>query len=117
MTSSESRQLSSYLQHLPALFQEPEGDAEAGGDGRKFLGLFLLAFEKILTGLGDLAEPGIEELLDGIVDHQGQRRMASIWRYFDPGPGKKDAERAPAGFLDWLAGWVALSLRADWSDD
>jgi phage tail-like protein len=71
--------VSSYLDYLPAIFQQ---DA--------FLGRFLLAFEEILGGL--------EERLDSI-DH-----------YFAP-------EKTPAEFLEWLSGWVALSLRADLSDD
>jgi phage tail-like protein len=55
-----------------------------------FLGRFLLAFEKTL---GEL-----EKQLDGI--HQT----------FDP-------EKTPAEFLEWLSGWVALSLRADLNDE
>jgi phage tail-like protein len=51
-----------------------------------FLGRFLVAFEEILSGL--------EGQLDTIDD------------YFDPAT-------TPAAFLEWLSGWVALSLRAD----
>jgi phage tail-like protein len=82
-------QASAYLEHLPAVFRE---GAEPGRP--PFLGRFLLAFEHLLTGLGDPAEPGLDELLDRVPD------------YFDP-------ERAPAPFLDWLAGWVAVALRGD----
>ncbi|HEX2094583.1 MAG TPA: phage tail protein [Longimicrobiaceae bacterium] len=78
-------QASSYLDHLPAVFRE-------GGD--PFLGRFLLAFEHLLTGVGDPAEPGLDELIDRVPD------------YLDP-------ERTPTGFLDWLAGWVGLTLRGD----
>lgn len=78
-------QASSYLDHLPAVFRE-------GGD--PFLGRFLLAFEHLLTGLGDPAEPGLDELIDRVPEH------------FDP-------DRTPTGFLDWLAGWVGLTLRGD----
>ena len=67
-----------------------------------------------MTGLGDVAEPGIEEILDGIVDPvSGAMRLAGVHRYFDPGPNLPAHERAPHEFLEWLAGWVALTLRAD----
>lgn len=78
---TNDKQVSSYLDYLPAIFRQ---DA--------FLGRFLLAFEKTLSGL--------EEQLDG------------IHHYFDPDP-----EKAPVEFLEWLSGWVALSLRADLNDD
>jgi phage tail-like protein len=81
---------SSYLDHLPAVFREEADGAPAPG----FLGRFLLAFEHLLTGVGDPEEPGLDEMIDRVPDH------------FDPA-------RAPAGFLDWLAGWVALTLRGD----
>ena len=60
-----------------------------------FIGQFLLAFEAVLSGTG--AQPGLETTIGGIA------------RYFDP---------AAAGpeFLPWLAGWVTLSLRADWDE-
>lgn len=60
-----------------------------------FVGQFLLAFEAMLNGVGD--EPGLEPTIGGIAS------------YFDP--AATDAE-----FLPWLAGWVALSLRADWDE-
>jgi phage tail-like protein len=79
---------STYLRHLPAILQQ-------GG----FIGPFLLAFERVLSGPKLTADdpPGIEEVLD------------DIRRYFDP-------EDTPADFLPWLAGWVAVSLRDDWSE-
>lgn len=80
---------SSWLDHLPAIYRE---GAQPGAPN--FLGRFLLAFEHLLTGLGDAGEPGLEERIDRI--HQ----------YFDP-------KSAPPEFLDWLAGWVALTLRGD----
>jgi phage tail-like protein len=112
MASNDERpgQASSYLDYLPAIYQE---DGEVGQPN--FLGRFLLAFEKILTGLGDVDEPGLEEILDGIVDPvSGAILLAGVHRYFNPGgPDVPERERAPAEFLEWLAGWVALSLRAD----
>lgn len=75
---------SSYLDYLPAIFRQDP-----------FAGQFLLAFEAVLSGLGSEPEPGLETTIG---------RIAS---YFDP--AATDDE-----FLPWLAGWVALSLRADW---
>lgn len=109
------KQVSSYLDHLPATFQQNADDS-----GVTFIGRFLLAFEKILSGLGDPAEPGVEERLHGIVDPaNGSVRLAGLQRYFDPGVRNDDtlAEplRAPDEFLPWLASWVALTLREDWT--
>ncbi|UCC63670.1 MAG: phage tail protein I [Anaerolineae bacterium] len=93
--------MSSYLTHLPAIFQQ---DA--------FLGRFLLAFERVLSGLhppdpdDPLPEqPGLEDVLDRIYIH------------FDPGPGTAQSDRTPEAFLPWLASWVALSLREDWAEE
>jgi phage tail-like protein len=75
---------SSYLDHLPAIFGEDP-----------FVGRFLLAFETVLSGPEVAGQPGLETLIGGLAD------------YFDP-------HTTPEEFLPWLAGWVALSLRADW---
>jgi phage tail-like protein len=61
-----------------------------------FIGRFLLAFETVLTGTGEDA-PGLEATIGRLAD------------YLDP--MTTDPE-----FLPWLAGWVAVSLRADWDD-
>jgi len=100
--------VSRYLDYLPAIYQQ---DAKPGQPS--FLGRFLLAFEQVLTGRGDPVAPGIEEMLNGISDAQGKVLLAGFHRYFDPGPDLPDTERAPAKFLPWLAGWVALTLRGD----
>ncbi len=88
--------MSNYQQYLPAILQE-----------EVFFGRFLLAFEKILSGLDQTPSkeqiitgktqnvPGLEEILD------------QIHLYFNP-------QETPEEFLPWLAGWVALSLRDDW---
>jgi phage tail-like protein len=107
---------SSYLEELPALFQE---DAEPGAP--TFLGRLLLAFEHVLTGLGDVDDPGLEEVLDGVVDPASGRTLAGIERYFDPGVRAGGAllapeQRAPAEFLEWLAGWTAVALRSHMSE-
>jgi phage tail-like protein len=109
------KQVSSYLEQLPATFQQ-----NADESGVTFIGRFLLAFEKILSGLGDPAEPGLEERLHGIVDpSNGSVLMAGLQRYFDPGVRGDDTlpetQRAPDEFLPWLASWVALTLREDWT--
>src|SRR5436305_15130501 len=78
------------IQHLPAIYQAQEEHS--------LLTHLLAAFEKILLNTGDRSQqrrpPAIEELVDDIA------------RYFDP-------MRTPAEFLPWLAGWAALTLRAD----
>jgi phage tail-like protein len=99
---AENRRVSSYLTYLPALFQPDSA----------FVGRFLLAFERILSGLSPLdaddpipLQPGLEEILD------------HIQTYFIPGPGIAEGQRAPTDFLPWLASWVALSLREDWEEE
>ncbi len=110
---SDDTRTSSYLDSLPAIYRE-----EALGGRPDFLGRFLLAFEKVLSGLGDTQHPGIEEILEGIADPAGgDPLLAGAHRYFDPGPGRAEALRAPSEFLEWLSGWVALTLRGDWTDE
>jgi phage tail-like protein len=87
MAASVSR----YLAHLPALFQDDD-----------FAGTFLLAFERILTGLASTDPPNLPRVPPGL-----ERILDTIERYFDPAS-------APDEFLPWLAGWVATSLREDW---
>lgn len=103
--------LSSYLDDLPAIYRQ-----EAAGARPDFLGRLLLAFEHVLTGVGDPQRPGLEEVLDGIVRDNGTIALAGAHRYFIPGPDEPEAARAPAEFLEWLSGWVALTLREDWRE-
>jgi phage tail-like protein len=98
--------VSSLLGLLPAVFQEDRHQDDASGQLLpSFLGRFLLAFEKILLGRLGEAEPGLDEV------------VASIHRYFEPGELLSPGDRAPAEFLPWLAGWLALVLREDWDPD
>ena len=97
-----SDQTSTYLQYLPEIYSE-----------QQFLGRFLLAFEQILTGLEDAeSEPktGLEE------------EIAQINQLFDPtsihelfDTDNEEQREKLNDFLQWLASWVALSLRADWT--
>jgi phage tail-like protein len=87
MAASVSR----YLAHLPALFQDDD-----------FAGTFLLAFERVLTGLAGADPPNLPRVPPGL-----ERILDTIESYFDPAS-------APVEFLPWLAGWVATSLREDW---
>ena len=85
---------SSYLKLLPSVFSEKPSPGE-----EPFLGRFLLAFEQVLTGLAGgepVPEKGLEETIAGIAT------------LFDP-------RRTSEEFLPWLASWVALGLRADWT--
>ena len=108
----DDKSLSRYLDDLPAIYRQ-----EATGGRPDFLGRFLLAFEHVLTGVGDSGHPGFEEILEGIVAESGNMAMAGAHRYFTPGPGEAPGLRAPDEFLEWLSGWVALTLRDDWSSE
>lgn len=111
----DDRMLSRYLDDLPAIYRQ-----EDQGDLPDFLGRFLLAFEHVLTGVGKPCKPGLEEILDGIAvgpDDDPKVLLAGAHRYFTPGPFKAVLERAPAEFLEWLSGWVALTLREDWKEE
>jgi phage tail-like protein len=107
----DENRLSRYLDDLPSIYRE-----NASGEGSGFLGRFLLAFEHVLTGVGDRDQPGLEEILEGISGNS-DAQMAGAHRYFTPGPASDAFERTPDEFLEWLSGWVALTLRDDWSPD
>lgn len=94
MNGKES--ISIYQQYLPAILQE-----------QVFLGRFLLAFEKILSGLDET--PGKEQIITGKSQNVPglEEILDQIHLYFNP-------QETPEEFLPWLAGWVALSLRDDW---
>jgi phage tail-like protein len=96
MNQEKSKLVSSYQQYLPAIMQEDP-----------FMGRFLLAFEKILSGVKDL--PSDEKIIQGNSENvPGLEEIINrVETYFDP-------QETPEQFLPWLAGWVALSLRDDW---
>jgi phage tail-like protein len=80
------------LQYLPAIFSEAP-----------FLGRFLLAFEHLLAGRPGASEPG--QSFTGL-----EETIAEISALFDPRHTREE-------FLPWLAGWVALSMRDDWTTE
>jgi P2-related tail formation protein len=104
--------LSRYLDDLPAIYRQ-----DAAGARPDFLGRLLLAFEHVLTGVGDPQRRGLEEILDGIAGEHAEVVMAGAHRYFVPGPDAPELERAPAEFLEWLSGWVTLTLRENWREE
>jgi hypothetical protein len=111
-TAPQTLPESRYLDHLPAVMREPA----PGNSGQGVLGQFLRAFEDVLSGRADAATPGLAEIIGGIAPDSLTRRqgLAGLSRYAEPGPDLEDDNfRAPKQFLAWLAGWVALSLRAD----
>ena len=96
---------SSYLDYLPAIFRQTDGKQSA-----PFIGRLLLAFEKVLSGLGDPGYQGLEEII------------GRLHTYFEPGPAQDGrtpdpTEKALPEFLPWLASWVSLSLREDWEEE
>jgi phage tail-like protein len=127
--ANDKKQVSRLLESLPAIFQE---DSKPGHPG--FLGRFLLAFERILLGLGEVStevpQPGLEEIAGGgsIADQtrgsKASQRLSGMERYFESGFKEEEGlpklldenERSPKEFLTWLAGWVSLTLREDWED-
>jgi phage tail-like protein len=98
LTQSPSR----LLDYLPAIYRTDP-----------FLGRFLRAFEKILLGRDDGVDvcykdgaPVSREDNPDICYRGLEETIADLAAYFDP-------QQTPEEFLSWLAGWAALSLRAD----
>lgn len=101
MTNTNAK--SSYLKFLPAIFSE---DALSGE--------YLLAFEQVLTGLDKTeSEPkqGLEQIIHNISQLFDPNDVES---FFVP-DSQLDIQQTTKDFLQWLASWAALSLRADWS--
>ena len=83
--------VSRYVANLPAFFQDDD-----------FVGTFLLAFERILTGLPDADPPNLPPVPRGL-----EQILDAIQTYFDPA-------LTPEEFLPWLASWVATALSESW---
>lgn len=92
------------LNYLPSIYQEDP-----------FLGQFLRAFEKVLLGEDPVSLPKPRDDVK-FQDKGLEEAIASIATLFDP-IGDGDRQRTPKEFLNWLAGWVALSLRDDWEEN
>jgi phage tail-like protein len=95
MLTPTIRSPSRLLDDLPTIYQDDP-----------FMGQFLLAFEKILLGIGDTtlypkAKDSVKFPAQGL-----EESIAGLSTYFD-------LKEAPAEFLPWLASWTAFSLRAD----
>jgi phage tail-like protein len=102
------------LDYLPAIYKDP-GWAGGPSAGR-FLNDFLLAFEHVLIGRPhSTVEPGSSRPFlsrdpRAPVRFQGlEEKVAQLAALFD-------AWRTPAEFLDWLAGWAALSFCPELSE-
>ena len=95
-TDNQSSPVNHYVDYLPAILQADP-----------FVGQFLRAFERVMSGLSTRDEPdgfkGLEEYID------------NIHTYFNPGI-QSGSDTAPSEFLPWLASWVALSLRDEWEE-
>ncbi|HWS90126.1 MAG TPA: phage tail protein [Pyrinomonadaceae bacterium] len=84
MAHEVTDQAGELLDYLPEIYREDP-----------FLGQYLSAFEKVLLRYPPKAAGlGLEQ------------KIARVAEYFDP-------MLTPPEFLEWLSGWVALSLRAD----
>ena len=98
---------SQLLNYLPEIYRSADSNRQPFN-----LGEFLLAFDRVLLGYagGEICYK------DGIIDptaaekdvcYEGlEQTIAKLSTYFD-------ANETPTEFLEWLAGWAALSLRAD----
>ncbi len=91
-----------YLNYLPAMYDSGQAD--------DFLQKYLKVFEKILTGLNDGVTvdkkeiKGISETLDNISN------------YVLPYTENSAEKTAPMEFVHWLASWVGLVMKEDWSE-
>jgi phage tail-like protein len=121
--SNEEKE-STYIQYLPSIYQTTKEDTSSA-----FLGIFLKAFEKVLTGIDDGVcidfDPAKDIVVPALVPpcREGSVRkdydpvqgivevLDNFYNYFDP-------QETPEGFLNWLASWVALTLKEGetWED-
>jgi phage tail-like protein len=92
-------ELSSYIDYLPRVLSSPENDPS------QFLGRLLRVFEKILTGIPD-----------GITIGDGNHERQPIEKTIDELSDLFTPWRTRPDMLPWLASWVALTLREEWSE-
>lgn len=94
MNKEAMAEMSTYIQYLPAMLWSAQDDPD------RLLGRMLRIFEKILTGIDD----------DIAYEQQ------PLERTIDQLPLLFDAWQTKPALLDWLAAWLDLSLRTDWSE-
>lgn len=116
---------SKLLDYLPAIYHDEE---------QSFLSLYLTAFERILLGVddgvsicvdaagaktADSAQPGASAATPPSLSDRMQQgaECRSLEETIDLIPVLFDPIHTPEDFLPWLAGWAALSLRADMDVD
>jgi phage tail-like protein len=113
---TEGKPISRYEEFLPALLQ-----------GDPVVGLFLQAFEAVLSGSPATPsvafKPRLLRSTDPLANLSGlEAVIRNMHLYLTPcDPQRQDDDQeqwqdTPAEFLPWLAGWVALSLRDDWPE-
>ncbi|MEB3180864.1 MAG: phage tail protein [Nostocaceae cyanobacterium] len=88
--------ISSYIKYLPAILWSSETDPT------QFLARMLCIFEQILTGITE--------------DETAIKDYEPLEKTIDKLPEILNPWQTPAKFLPWLATWVALELRDDWSE-
>lgn len=93
----------SYLDYLPAVFQE---EADPSG----FLAAYLQGFEQVLTGHGDPQDAGLEEVLDGIPGAAGPQ-LGGLERYFTPQAAVPELQTEAAFLRGWRSGWPWRCVR------
>jgi len=95
---------SSYLRYLPPVLWGSPLPQDMTADAKSFgLGSFLVAFEKILTGVDDRV-PVRHVIGEREHTHRPiESTIAAIPELFDPW-------HTPAAFLPWLASWVAVEF-------
>ncbi len=108
MNNKATDKESTYIQYLPANLQDDI-----------FIDKFLQAFEKILSGREEI-QPSHQEGEEQSSAHTSteiaeeqiglEQVINNIHKYFNP-------DKTPKEFLPWLAGWVAISYRDDWTDE
>jgi phage tail-like protein len=102
MANDVTQPASSLLKYLPEIYSEDP-----------FLGYYLAAFEKILLRNPDKAgERGLEQKIESIASYFNPLKEKKA-EPIEQRPPEFFIEQTPPEFLQWLSGWVALSLRAD----